>query len=266
VGKSGIAMKRIVLAAIALSIVAAAGSLNSASAADMAVKAPMTAGPAPIGLWEGLYIGGNVGYAWSKTGWCTDATINPGGCAAPTPGDQVSMKPSGAVGGGQVGYRFKFGNFVFGPEAMLDAMTIHSMLTDTNPGVGAGANRTTTFSGIMSVTGNAGLAFDRFLAYGKGGWALTHTSFDATSIGDDLKGNEYVQGWTAGGGLEYTLPSGWSVGVEYDYYRFNPGNMINMTSAAGAAIPCGFCNFGNQTNVQTILARLNVRIGPMLTN
>jgi outer membrane immunogenic protein len=251
-------MKRIVFAAVALSMVAAAAPLNSADAADLAVKEPTTAGPAPIGLWDGLFIGGNVGDAMSKTSWCTTAVI---GCG----GDQVSMKASGLVGGGQVGYRFMFGNFMIGPEAMLDAMTIHSTLTDTNPGVGAGQTRTSTFSGIMSVTGDAGFAFDRFLAYGKGGWALTHASFDATLPADDLKGNEYVQGWTAGGGLGYTLPSGWSIGVEYDYYRFDPGNMINMTTAGGAGVACGFCNFGNQTNVQTILARLNVRIGPMPT-
>jgi outer membrane immunogenic protein len=253
-------MKRIVFAAVALSMVAAVAPLNSADAADMAIKAPTTFGPAPIGLWEGIYIGGNGGYAMSNTSWCTTAVI---GCA----GDPMSMKANGAVGGGQVGYRFKFGNFVIGPEAMLDGMTIHSTVIDTNPGVGAGNTRTSTFAGLMSVTGNAGFAFDRFLAYGKGGWALTHTSFDATIPGpDDLKGNEFVQGWTAGGGLEYTLTSGWSIGVEYDYYRFDPGNMINRTTAGGAAVACGFCNFGNQTNVQTILARLNVRIGPMLTH
>jgi outer membrane immunogenic protein len=249
-------MKRIVFAAVALSMVAAVAPLNSADAADIAVKAPETFGPAPIGLWEGVYIGGNGGYARSSTSWCTAAVI---GCA----GDQVSMKASGGVGGGQVGYRFKFGNFVIGPEAMLDGMTIHSTVNDP---VGAGNTRTSTFAGLMSVTGNAGLAFDRFLAYGKGGWALTHAAFDATIPGDDLKGNEFVQGWTAGGGLEYTLTSGWSIGVEYDYYRFNPGNMINMTTAGGAGVACGFCNFGSQTNVQTILARLNVRIGPMLTH
>jgi outer membrane immunogenic protein len=255
-------MKRIVFAAVALSMVAAAAPLNSADAADMAVKAPTTFGPAPIGLWDGVFIGGNGGYAMSKTSWCTDAS-SPFGCGGGLPTDPVSQKASGAVGGGQVGYRFMLGNFMIGPEAMLDAMTIHSSLTDTNPGiVPAGQTRTSTFSGIMSVTGDAGFAFDRFLAYGKGGWALTHADFDANipATGTDLKGNEFVQGWTAGGGLEYTLPSGWSIGVEYDYYRFNPGNQINLANNNGG-LPCGFCAFGNQTNVQTILARLNLRIG-----
>jgi outer membrane immunogenic protein len=258
-------MKRIVFAAVALSMVAAVAPLNSADAADMAVKAPTTFGPAPIPLWDGLYIGANIGDARSSTSWCTDATVLTG-CGGGAPTDQVSMKASGLVAGGQVGYRLMFGNFMIGPEAMLDGLQIHSTVADTAilPGF-PGRNRTTTFSGIQSVTANAGFAFDRFLAYGKGGWALTHVSFDAVDTaagGFDLKGNEYVQGWTAGGGLEYTLPAGgWSIGVEYDYYRFNPGNMINLTNSGGVGIACGFCNFGGQTNVQTILARLNLRIG-----
>jgi outer membrane immunogenic protein len=162
------------------------------------------------------------------------------------------------IAGGQVGYRFLFGNFMFGPEALLDGMTIHGTATD--PG---GIGHTTTFAGMSSVTGDAGFTFDRFLAYGKGGWALTRVDFDAKNqgLGVDIKGSDFVQGWTAGGGLEYMLPSGWSIGVEYDYYRFNPDIVFN----ANAAGPCGFCNFGNQTNVQTILARLNIRIGPMPT-
>jgi outer membrane immunogenic protein len=256
-------MKRIVFAAVALSMVAAVAPLNSADAADMAVKAPTVVGPAPIPLWDGLFIGGNVGDARSSTSWCTDATI--AGCGPGAPADQLSQKASGLVGGGQLGYRLMFGNFMIGPEMMLDAMTVHSTIADTNPGVGAGRTRTTTFSGLQSVTADAGFAFDRFLAYGKGGWALTRVSFDANNTnpgGFDLKGNEFVQGWTAGGGLEYTLPiGGWSIGVEYDYYSFKPGNMINLTNSGGVGIACGFCNFGNQTNVQTILARLNVRIG-----
>jgi len=83
-------MKRIVFAAVALSMVAAVAPLNSADAADMAVKAPTTFGPAPIGLWEGVYIGGNGGYARSSTSWCTDATVVTGCGGAPT--DQVSKK------------------------------------------------------------------------------------------------------------------------------------------------------------------------------
>jgi outer membrane immunogenic protein len=38
-----------------------------AFAADMAVKAPRPQpAPAPVYSWTGFYVGGNVGYAWSR--------------------------------------------------------------------------------------------------------------------------------------------------------------------------------------------------------
>jgi outer membrane immunogenic protein len=214
------------------------------------------ASPAPGPLWSGFFIGGNVGEARSHTSWCTDVDV--ANCGTPTPVDVITQNATGVVGGGQVGYRFQFGNFVFGPEAMLDGMVNHEMTSDP---VIAGATRTTTIKGLSSVTGDAGLAFDRILVYGKGGWAITDLLFDAnnTVAGVDVKGTEYATGWTAGGGLEYMLTSGWSVGVEYNYYQFDPKNILNAANSVG---PCSFCNFGHNTNVQTVTARLNVRVGP----
>ena len=46
---------------IALGISIVAFSAVSASAADMAVKAPPMAPPAPVYDWNGWYVGGNVG-------------------------------------------------------------------------------------------------------------------------------------------------------------------------------------------------------------
>jgi outer membrane immunogenic protein len=259
--KSGIAMKRIVVAAVCLSVLALAAPSSTANAADLPVKAPSYVAPAPVGYWDGLFVEGNLGWVGAKDSWCTDAFVT--NCQGTGPHDTVSQSYSGVVGGGGMAYRFQYGAFVFGPEFELDAMSIHQQSADplfpTN-------TRTETLRGLMNVTGDAGVAFDRFLAYGKGGWALTDLLLDANSPGGgfDLKGSEYVQGWTAGGGLEYMLPSGFSLGLEYDYYRFRPGNMINMTNTAGVGVPCGFCNMGN-LNVQTVLARLTVRIGAMPT-
>jgi outer membrane immunogenic protein len=252
-------MKRIILfGAVILAVQLVAAPLSGASAADLPVKAPMMAPVAPGPLWSGFFIGGNIGDAESHTTWCTDATIT--NCAAPAPLDVITQRFSGLVGGGQTGYRFQFGNFVFGPEAMLDGMVNKETTADP---VFPGRTRTTTMKGLSSVTGDAGVAFDRIYLYGKGGWAITSMDFDANLPGGfDLKGAEYVTGWTAGAGVEYMLTSGWSVGVEYNYYAFQPKNILNNVNTGGITIPCAFCNFGQNTNVQTITARLNVRVGP----
>jgi outer membrane immunogenic protein len=53
-------MKKLLCAGAMLASFAA---IQSASAADLALKAPP---PAPIYSWTGFYLGANVGYSWGK--------------------------------------------------------------------------------------------------------------------------------------------------------------------------------------------------------
>jgi outer membrane immunogenic protein len=233
------------------------GGASIASAADMPVKAPpLWAAPATGPLWEGRYVGVNGGDAWGQTTWCTDNVVT--NCAVAGL-DKAHTSASGIVGGGQFGDRWQTGNFVYGLEGMLDGMNINRSVADP---LVAGQTMTTKFTGLMSATAQAGLAFDRFLAYGKGGWALTELKLQASDPGGTVTGTKYADGWTVGGGLEYQVMPHIILGVEYDYYRFTPGNITNLTNSAGATIPCAFCNFGSSTNIQTVLARLSIQAGP----
>ena len=56
-------MKRILLSIIGISGLLIAAPLSTASAADMALKAPPPP-PAPIFSWTGFYVGAQVGGAW----------------------------------------------------------------------------------------------------------------------------------------------------------------------------------------------------------
>src|SRR3954463_7538893 len=91
----------------------ALGLGTPASAADMAVKAPP---PAPLPViydWSGFYIGANGGWGESRNCWgvvpLAGVTIADG-CAS----------RSGGVFGGQLGYRWQSGQFVFGLEGQGD--------------------------------------------------------------------------------------------------------------------------------------------------
>src|SRR5689334_14515569 len=89
---------------------AALGLATSASAADMAVKAPP---PAPLPViynWTGFYIGANGGWGSSRSCW--DFVLVGG----PVFGDGCRER-SGGLFGGQVGYRWQSNQFVFGLEA-----------------------------------------------------------------------------------------------------------------------------------------------------
>ena len=241
-----------------IGISAIAGALAApAQAADMPmpVKAPA---PPIVWNWTEFYFGVHIGYAQGSTSWCT--TLVAANCAA----DRISQDPYGFAIGGQFGYRYQISNFVIGAEYQLDGMAINQ----TSPSSFAPATNTrySAFNNLQSLTGQAGIvAWDRTLLYGKGGWALTRVNFDAanTVTGLDVSPAQWkwVDGWTAGAGLEYLLWTHVSIGVEYDYYRFNIGNYTNLLSNAGGVVGCAFCSFG-RSDVQTITARLNVKLWP----
>ena len=101
-------MNKFVWAAAGLIALSAAPALAADLPAKVYTKAPMIA---PVYNWGGFYIGANAG-----GGWVHDCrtNINTGlglGC----------YDPSGAVAGGQIGYRWQImNNWVFGLEAQGD--------------------------------------------------------------------------------------------------------------------------------------------------
>jgi outer membrane immunogenic protein len=243
--------------AVLIGASAIATSLTApAAAADMAMPVKASAPPI-VWDWTEFYFGVHIGYAQGGTSWCTTVVA---ACAA----DTISQNPYGYAAGGQFGYRWQVNNFVIGAEYQLDGMAINQTSTSAADPTGT---RYSAFNNLQSLTGQAGIAFDRTLFYGKGGWALTRVNFDATdAIGGaamDLSTPQWkwVDGWTAGGGLEYMLWTHVSIGVEYDYYRFNIGNYTNLATNTGAVVACAFCGF-NKSYVQTITARLNVKLWP----
>jgi outer membrane immunogenic protein len=238
-----------------LGVLAAGAALsNAAMAADMEFKAPP---PAPVWSWTEFYFGLNIGYAKGMTSWCTEAE----GTACPGI-DTYHQSPTGIVEGGQFGYRYQIPStpVVVGFEAMLDGLNISNQAFGA---ISPTQTRYTEFNNLASATGSLGFAMGRALVYGKGGWAGTELNLDAddTVTGADVSKWQWINGWTAGAGLEYQLFTHFSIGVEYNYYQFDPGNISNLTNNLGAVIACAFCNFG-RTNVQTITGRINIKLWP----
>ena len=120
-------MKKFLLGTVGL---VALGMAAPASAADMPYKAPPPAPyVAPIYDWTGFYIGGNGGWGQSRN--CVDFFDVTGfdfadGC----------RERSGGLVGGQIGYRWQSGTWVFGLEAQGDwADLSNTRLSLLNPDV-----------------------------------------------------------------------------------------------------------------------------------
>jgi outer membrane immunogenic protein len=207
-----------ILAATLTSVVA----LASANAADMyrGSEGGYKDGPAYVGVnWSGLYVGANAGYGWSSN---TDY-----------------LDPTGAFGGGQIGYNFQRGNIVFGIEADIQG----SGVSDSN------SLYKSSLDYFGSIRGRVGYAFDRTLVYGTGGFGYGQV----TNSGQGFSGTETQTGWVVGAGTEYKITPVWSAKAEYQYFDLD-------APASGAAGPLGF-GAGDRTQFNTFRVGVNYFVG-----
>src|SRR4029450_13572642 len=143
-------MKKKMLA-ISVAAVAAAGS---AAAADLPRNpAPYYYPPAPSFYnWSGFYAGLNLGYEWSKV---TGSSVN----------------PAGVAGGGQLGYNWQTGQFVFGAETDIQASAADDTFAPwkfSNPWFG-------------TLRGRAGYAMNNILLFATAGLAYGNLKAEAPS-------------------------------------------------------------------------------------
>jgi outer membrane immunogenic protein len=182
---------------------------GAAIAADISrpvYKAP-PAGALPVSYdWTGFYVGGHVGYGWSKNAY-SDPLV---------PFSVSSTDGNGFMGGGQAGFNYQVGQFVFGVEGDMSGSTLKGA---TNV---LGASFNTNVDWTATLTGRAGIAFDRWLVYGKGGAAWAHDRYSTNfyTFPGTVELTDTRIGWTAGAGIEYAFAPQWSAKVEYNYMDF----------------------------------------------
>jgi outer membrane immunogenic protein len=229
-------------------LLASAGAIalsgSAALAADLPSRAPPPAyvPPAPIFTWTGIYVGGQIGYAWTSgansfTGFGPGGTFisaNPGGT------------PNGVIGGANVGYNYQINQFVLGLEGTVDGTSISSQGTAVFPG-GGGISASTDMPIQGRITGRLGVAWDRALIYAKGGIAFGGFDTNISAYGPGFYGTDNISstrvGWTVGGGIQYAITNNWSVRAEYLYTDWGS---INENFGAGLAPAAGAFFNGNR--------------------
>jgi outer membrane immunogenic protein len=237
-------MKQVLVAGVGLLALAAAN--QPALSADLPPRpapAPVYRAPPPVYViysWTGCYIGGHGGGVWITKDFLAATAIDfGGGLVGPAGRDLGSHDASGWIAGGQVGCNYQTGNFVFGIQgdyAWIAAEGTHADPFAATLGLDV-TDRSNTKS-LASVTGRVGYAWDRFLAYVKGGGAWEGDDYDAYFTGTGVtlaEGSETRFGWTAGVGGEYAFTD-WITGfVEYNYYDFG-SRSVTFSTPGGAVI------------------------------
>jgi outer membrane immunogenic protein len=235
---------------------ALAADLASIKSAPVAVQAPM---------WTGFYAGLNAGGTWGNNGSINFITmpnyilpITMSGMTAPNANYAITDALAGYgnipmgnslsfIGGGQIGYNWKFlDSGLFGLETDFQGTTgpsggnstKNSLLSVPNNNNDAFASGT-LFGGsrldyLGTVRGRIGYLFSpSLLFYGTAGFAyggITLNTFvdtdiisSLTSVRKDVQtySNAFsgiTVGWTTGGGVEWMLAQNWSLKAEYLYY------------------------------------------------
>lgn len=89
---------------LAISAVSGLALTGAAAAADLAVAPP----PPPAFTWTGVYLGGQIGYAWGEDRGALRLDGPLGAVVvAPVYGAPSSVSPAGVSGGAHLGYNWQ---------------------------------------------------------------------------------------------------------------------------------------------------------------
>jgi outer membrane immunogenic protein len=262
----------------ALAAVAVFGFASVASAADMPVKAPVIAA-APAYSWTGWYVGLNAGAEWGRSDVTTFVDPAVGGYVGTANSAIMSAAGTGRAkntsftGGGQIGYNYQSGMWLWGLEADLqyiDKAKLDQIGALTAGFTGSSAMESWRVGGnwLATFRPRVGVTMNQWLLYGTGGLALTDTKAAWTyqdnvpvflATGAMTTGSGVKAGWTLGGGLEYALNQNWSVKGEYLYAQFkNSSSAIGNITAVGGTTQQTTVSSGN-LSLQIARMGLNYR-------
>jgi outer membrane immunogenic protein len=182
-------MTMLCLRTFSASLIALAGSVAAAAAADLGTPAyaPTPVAAANQGFtWNGPEVGALLGYGFGQS----------------TLGSTKSAA-DGVTGGAYAGYNFATANFLFGLEGDITASAMsgsNGAFTVSNPWNGTLRART-------------GFTIDRVLLYGTGGLAFGDVNVKNAGSSDSA----IETGWTGGFGAEAAVTGNVVARVEYRY-------------------------------------------------
>ncbi|MGL4241743.1 MAG: outer membrane protein, partial [Beijerinckiaceae bacterium] len=144
---------------------------------------------------------------------------------------------TGFTAGGTAGYNHQIGQIVIGAEGDYNYSGLRGNGL-TFPGLAPARAELTSFG---TIRGRLGVAFDRALVYGTGGYAFGFSEATAGFV----KQSSTHHGYAIGGGLEYAFTQNVSAKAEYLYMPFEAKGVSALPGVA----------FGGKTGVDASVVR-----------
>lgn len=204
-------------------------------------------------VWTGAYVGVHAGYHAGNgrigLGSGTDTFLGGLGTylglgAIPTVG---ARRPSGFLGGAQVGYNYQMDRLLIGVEADFSYVNGQNRVM-TVLGHTTTADHTTITKTSMQYFGTlrarAGFVHHRTLFYLTGGAAFANSRGSVWINGPDCIPPLHASGamktnwgWTFGGGIEHAISKKWTVKAEYLYYDLGKSSRKLIFDYTVAGVP-----------------------------
>jgi outer membrane immunogenic protein len=223
-------MRKLLLAGTAVAVVMAAGAAGAADLSRPVYKAAPP--PIPVFSWTGFYVGVHVGGAWGTKEWSDPSVFFfSGKGGVPTtaffPDTTINNYGlNGFLGGGQIGYNYQSGPWVWGLEAQASWAGIRG--SDACPFFeGKGTTCKSNVDALGSFAVRFGGTIDRAMLYVKGGLAWAYERHKISSPGDfdgfgafSVENKHWRWGGMLGAGVEFAFTNSISGKLEYNYMDF----------------------------------------------
>lgn len=171
--------------------------------------------------WTGFYVGGQVGYGWTKLNGRYDYDGDPGDDFVDDDQGAFDLKDDNFLAGIQAGYNWQIDSFVLGVEGDVAYINWADSLENSDD---ERVSFDTNF--LATVRARVGFAADNVLIFATAGAGWTDTNYEANDDFDDPDPDEVGDinlddvGFVFGGGAEYALSENWSVKAEALYFLF----------------------------------------------
>jgi outer membrane immunogenic protein len=260
----------------------AVASVSQANAADIYSGGGMKDIPfVPPPIWTGFYIGANGGVDWAHRDDGRFFFTDQFGNTSTVLHNKLSTE--GGFIGGQFGYNWQgFGSssWVIGIEVDLDYVTMQNRLHSfggmnfpSGPPLGVhavGVDMDGKDDGHFGgdITGRIGWTWGSSMIYAKGGFAFLSLndnrresilwSDGSTSSFNGNNNDNWLTGWTVGGGIEWKVSPSWSVKLEYLHFDFgNNNDKCCNDGIIRAGVPVNVFHNNNDIEVDTVKVGFN---------
>jgi len=248
-----ISVKNIILAVVAVGF-----SATAASAAGPTVSTSTSAYD-----WSGFYAGADLGMADGHVA-ATDITEPNGGFftdLVPAGTEGFDFNNANVVGGVHAGAQYQWQQLVFGGEATWDVSGISSKIT--SPYFPDSDMETGSIGQFATAVGRIGYSFDRFMVYGKAGYAGGAVGFKARDNESlvTYQQTNWQNGYAIGAGFDDAMTDTVSFGVDYTHIDLgsaqSTGNNVYDDGTLGKFPE----TYRTAATADAVMARLSFKFG-----